>query len=825
MSGPLGSSQWMYSTSAFTIDQSLRFDDDSSTYLNRTPGSASNRKTWTFSTWMKMGNLVGSGSTSMFAAYWANSDNGYLQFGFDSSDRLGVWGYATTWRVSSQAFRDPGAWYHIVLAVDTTNDTAQNRIRVYINGSEITDWSTNNTVTEDLDTAVNYNGVHYLGSLSTTQAFHDGYLAEVHLVDGTQLTPASFGETDDDYGHWKPKRAGVTHGTNGFRLDFSNSAALGDDAAGSNDWTVNNLGAMDQVLDSPSNNFAVWNPNSKGEKDTGDSANDFVLSEGNLKNVQNGESYAAATIRPTSGKWYCEAYIIGNSSYGPNVRFVNIDYTSTGGTGAQNAAWNMYFRETSSELYRYSETTADNSPLGSVDLNAGNILQWAWDCDTGKVWIGNNNSNWRDASKGTTGDPEEGDNPTFTLSTGQVAKFLTPSISAGASTETYVQNFGQDGTFAGNRTLSGSQPYSDSEGNGSFFYEPPDGFLAVCTKNLPEPSFKPKEHFDMVLYTGNGGNQTISGYGFQPDLVISGCRSASQNSHVHDAVRGVENRLSLTAADAEQTDGALKTFTSDGYTFDTAGAMNTNTETYVNWSWKANGAGGANTDGSTNSTVSVNTTAGFSIVAYTGTSGPDTIGHGLGAIPQVIIVKDRTTGNQEWLMYNAFNTDDPETDYLRLDGTGATADNTFWNDTSPTSTVFSVGDSRPSNSAHGDNYIAYCWTPIAGYSNFGKYQGNGNPNGTFVYTGFQPAFVMTKAMTRSGNWTIKDTSGRTAHGNEDDSYAFWNAAGMGTGGAYNFDMLSNGFKWRNADENNNDISEHYLYMAFAEVPIKYANAL
>ena len=198
-------------------------------------------------------------------------------------------------------------------------------------------------------------------------------------------------------------------------------------------------------------------------------------------------------------------------------------------------------------IIEYDITNDVVSPV-LVDLNAGNILQWAWDCDTGKVWIGNNNSNWRDASKGTTGDPEEGDNPTFTLSTGQVAKFLTPSISAGASTETYVQNFGQDGTFAGNRTLSGSQPYSDSEGNGSFFYEPPDGFLAVCTKNLPEPSFKPKEHFDMELYTGNGGNQTISGYGFQPDLVISGCRSASQNSHVHDAVRGVENRLSLTAA-------------------------------------------------------------------------------------------------------------------------------------------------------------------------------------------------------------------------------------------------------------------------------------
>jgi len=224
---PIGSPQWMYASGEdFTIDQSLRFDDGSSAYLNRTPSSASNRRTWTFSAWMKMGTLVGSGSTSMFTAYWGNDDNGYLQFGFDSSDRLGVWGYDTTWRVSTQVFRDTSAWYHIVLAVDTTNDTAQNRIRVYINGSEITVWTTNNTVTEDLDTAVNYNGAHYLGSLSTTQAFHDGYLSEVHLIDGTQLTPSSFGETGD-YGEWKPiEVSGLTYGTNGFYLSFAGGGVI-----------------------------------------------------------------------------------------------------------------------------------------------------------------------------------------------------------------------------------------------------------------------------------------------------------------------------------------------------------------------------------------------------------------------------------------------------------------------------------------------------------------------------------------------------------------------------------------------------------------------
>jgi len=580
----------------------------------------------------------------------------------------------------------------------------------------------------------------------------------------------------------------------------------------------------DQVLDTPTNNFAVWSPISKGEKDTGDSANDFVLSEGNLKNVQNGESYAAATIRPTSGKWYCEAYIIGNSAYGPNVRYLNIDYSHTGGTGAHSAAWNMYWRETSSQLYRYNESTADNSPV-SADLNAGNIIQWAWDCDSGKVWIGNNNSNWRDASKGTTGDPEEGDNPTFTLSAGQVAKFLTPSITAGASTETYVQNFGQDGTFAGNRTLSGSQPYSDSEGNGSFFYEPPDGFLALCTKNLPEPSFKPKEHFDMVLYTGTGGNKTISGYGFQPDLVIGHCRSANQNTHVHDAVRGVEARLSLVNTSQEYADGALKTFTSDGYTFDTAGALNTGSETYVNWSWKANGSGSANTVGSINSTVSVNTTAGLSIVGYTGnaTSGA-TVGHGLGSTPNIVISKCRGT-NGSWCMFNAFNTDDPETDVLLMEQTGATSDSdNIWNDTYPTSTVFTIGNNASIN-ANNQTFIAYCWVAVDGFSNFGKYQGNGNPNGTFVYTGFRPAFVLTKAMTRTGHWTVKDTSGRFAQGNEDDSYMFWNAnTAQASDSAYKFDMLSNGFKWYSADDNHNDVSEHYLYMAFAEFPTKYANA-
>ena len=325
---------------------------------------------------------------------------------------------------------------------------------------------------------------------------------------------------------------------------------------------------------------------------------------------------------------------------------------------------------------------------------------------------------------------------------------------------------------------------------------------------------KPSDYFNTLTYTGDGSSsRNITGVGFQPDLLWIKNRDAAQYHFVFDAVRGVSKAIFPNETDAESTQiPCMSAFLSDGFTVGNDIASNGNGNGIVAWNWLANGAGSANTDGSISSTVSANTTSGFSIVSYTGTGSVATVGHGLGVAPKIVLVKRRSQASN-WCMYNE-NVGNTKALYLNNDTTGATS-STFWNNTTPTSSVFTVGSDAATNGS-GDTQIAYCFAEKSGYSSMGSYTGNGNANGTFVYTGFSPSFVMTKRTDSTSDWLICDNK-RPGY-NVINKKLFPNTSG--TEDSYDsFDFVSNGFKIRSSGTGHNASGGTYIYMAFAEEPL------
>ena len=325
---------------------------------------------------------------------------------------------------------------------------------------------------------------------------------------------------------------------------------------------------------------------------------------------------------------------------------------------------------------------------------------------------------------------------------------------------------------------------------------------------------KSTEHFNTKLYTGNGSTQSITGVGFQPDWSWLKSRNNTYDNFLYDAVRGQGKYLQSNRTSAEADTDQMTSFDSDGYTVGVTGGVATNGSgsTMASWNWKANGAGSANTAGSINSTVSVNTTSGFSIVSYTGTGSLATVGHGLGVAPAMIIIKNRSTTNG-WEVYHQSL---GNTKYMQLHTTSAEGTSaTRWNNTSPTSTVFTVNTEGGVNSS-GGNLIAYCFAEKQGYSKFGNYTGNGNNDGTFVYTGFKPAFVMLKNTTTAASWLMYDNK-RLGYNVDNNELVANTSAAEET---YDqIDILSNGFKMRANGTSTNKSGDTFIYMAFASAPL------
>jgi hypothetical protein len=412
-----------------------------------------------------------------------------------------------------------------------------------------------------------------------------------------------------------------------------------------------------------------------------------------------------------------------------------------------------------------------------------------------------------------------------------------------ANSEGLMWNFGQDSSFAGTKTAQGNQ---DGNGIGDFYYAPPTGFLALCTKNLPDPTVIPSEHFNTVTYTGDGGtNRGIIGIGFAPDFVWTKMRSGAWGHGQWDTVRGATKRLTSAEQDAEVTwTDAVKSFDSDGFTTGSNEDTNKSSSTFVAWNWKAGGApttdnvasagatptaGSVKIDGSNLGSalsgslaatrLSANTDAGFSVLTYSGNSTNSTVAHGLSKAPEMVIVKIRNLQGT-WAVYTKPLT---AAKLLFLDRpiVPSSSGAAFWNSTEPTASVFSLGTDGDSN-ATGYNYVAYCFHSVDGHSKVGSYTGNGSADGTFVYTGFRPAYVMFKSSSHAYTWGVSDSVRDTYNvvmGQLDPAYSVAEATD-----SRETDFLSNGFKIRQGNGERNSNGATYIYIAFAEMPFKHSNA-
>jgi len=779
----------------YFIDRSLRFRSSASAYLNRTPASAGNRKTWTWSGWVKRGKLttqqvvigINSASTNIFTLSFLVGDTLRVFNRNSGVDVLNL--------TSSSVYRDPSSWYHIVIQLDTTQATSADRAKLFVNGVQLTSFSTATYPSQNLDLVWNSNSYQHEIGRESTGSYLDGYLTEINFIDGQALDASSFGEYNSDTGVWQPKKYGGAYGTNGFYLNFSDNSTtttLGYDTSGnSNNWTANNISVTsgatyDSMTDVPTltsedaANYATLNPLA----DVASSPNYGTLSNANLKHTESGSgtgNYLCTMAIPSnSGKWYFEITadtLMPTYAYYPVMGLfpVGSEAAATLGFAGYNVEGLAYY---SSGGYYVNNSTSAGS---GTSISAGQTRCFAYDSDTGKLWIRTNGGAWENS-----GDPDAGTNPFATLD-GALDYFPYAANSQSSSTH----NFGQ-------------RPFA---------YTPPTGFKSLNTYNLPDSTIENGgEYFNTVLYTGTGPTPlSVTGVGFQPDWVWLKRRNNAGDHWLFDQVRGVEKLLETSTTDAElNLSQTLISFDADGFSLGTNTSYNSPTHNVVAWNWKANGSGVSNTDGIITSTVSANTTAGFSIVSWTnqGTN-TDTVGHGLGVAPKIYISKKASTTG-DWFVFYSFV--DGSHDYLLLNSTQAVVNHSI---ALPTSTVFTTG------AGNTDRYITYCFAEVEGYSKFGSYTGNGSTNGPFVYTGFRPAFVMFKRTNSTENWLITDNARNTSNVITNRLYPNLSAAeDSGTP----VDFLSNGFKIRAGAATPNVSGGTYIYMAFAENPFKNALA-
>jgi len=760
-----------------TIEQAIRFNDNDSAYLEKTFASAGNRQIWTWSAWIKL-----SGSTARQIIFGAAGGPSYISINENATGSAFFNLYNAGWYWETAAkYRDPSAWYHLVWAFDTTNATADNRMRFYVNGSEVTDYSTKHaTGSQNASGDINNNVAHRLGRHPSTTHYYDGYLAEINFVDGQQLAPTDFGETNSTTGQWVPVRYTGAYGANGFHITGADSADLGADATvNGNDWTSNGLSSDDAVLDSPTDNFCTLNPL--------DGAG--TLSDGNLVNAAPSASFVNRRMTfgvPSSGKW---AFRVKKSAN--NFMVGVIAPQQTDGDPDQNNIDALYYYDkggTSSGDLQTRRTGAlvvetTNPPAG---IAADTFMEVLIDKDNNRLGV------------------VIGGTAYIAVDAGVAIQDTMTQIFVATASSTATVDFGQSG-FTPSQT----------------------GYKALSTANLPDPTIAdPSAYFQTTLYTGNASTQEVNQSGnstFEPGLVWIKTRSNAASHALFDQVRGVNKQLRSDSSGAEYTvySDLLTAFDADGFTLGadaTVNNVNVNTYTYAAWQWAADGTtGSSNTDGSITSTVSAGT-SGFSIVSYTGTGANATVGHGLGVAPQMIIIKNRPDADN-WIVYHEAM---GATKGLTLNSTAAaTTASTFWNNTAPTSSVFSIGSGGGTNGS-GDAQIAYCFAEVEGFSKFISYEGNASTDGPFIHCGFRPSFVLIKNIDAAEDWWIQDAAREPFNGGNMARIAPNSSAAEADNVAW-FDFVSNGLKVRYNAGGINSSGTH-IVMAFAESPFKTATA-
>ena len=793
MPGPIPSAELMMGTSGpsgidlgVTIINSARFilGDSQSSAITMVDSDGTQ---WTISFWMKRGNL-GSTAQTIFGAGPGTSNFSQLKlFGNGTIGFIQKVAAATVSDVITDAFfRDPTAWYHVVVNYDSDQAVDTDRLVIFINGVSM-NLTHSNPIDSGRTVHINENALNALGRRPAgfDDNFFDGLLAEFNFIDGLTKVATEFGKFNPE-GHWIPQSYGGAYGTNGFRLNFADNTNFGKDVSGNgNDLTDVNLTTDSQSVDTPTDNAATLNPV--------EPVSNLTLTEANLKAATSTAAYtsAYATQWANQGKWYWEITVDAIATE-ENIMmgWLEMPGDPDAQIGSDNYGWALQFQT--------ADNTADVIHNGAVaatltpahDLIATDVIGMAIDIDAGKIWWSINGT-YIDG-----GDPGAGTGANITDAT------IT----------------GFDGRVGVSVNTTGNNCHAAFDKD-TIITAAPSGFKTFQTSSLSDDEFPiptGSDHFDILLYTGDGvseavGGNPVTGLSFSPDIVWIKNRSATDEHGLADTVQGVTKHWNVDNFIARITDiEGLMTFDSGGFTVGSRVQFNTNTENYVAWCWKRG------------------IVPGLDIIEYTGNgSAGKTIAHNLGAVPQIVIVKAQDAALWYSRVFVANYLDgsgnpitDPETDHIRLGFVGSVVDNPgSWNDVLPSSTIVTLGNASAVNQS-GKVFTMYVFREIEGFSKFGYFNGKAALDGSFIWTGFRTKWWLQKRTDSSDNWWLQDVtrSGRGIEGNDNDEFFFVDVANSEGSGDARMDFLSNGVKLRRSWVGKR------IFMAFAEHPFKYARA-
>lgn len=754
------------------IEQSVIFDGSSA--FDRTPSVDGDRQNWTFAAWVR---IVPGTAMSLFIA-GASSGGGAAYTGgyINANGTISLWWNTPSAAIatSTAVFRDIG-WYHIALSADGSNLT------LYVNGEQRAQGAISG------NGAVNHSAEkHSIGDDPATGSAHlHGALADVHFLDGTALTEAQINATFlRDWPHGggtiqAPKAAsGLTYGTNGVHLDFSNASAFGEDQAGSNDWTPTGFVGGDQSLNVPGREYPIINPLIPSN---------VTYSDGGLTAaIASGES-AKATLGAATGEWYFEVKInnVANTYIGicsDNVSAFT-SYTPTGESIMCNNVGN---------LFNGVPSLVPIDALPSIATN--DVIGVAFDADAKRVWW-SKNGQW------------------YTADAASESAIAVAVVEAGNNGYDF-SSWSGDVIFPAFGTSNSGNNITANFGQRSFVYTPPAGFKALHTGNLPTPEYHGGDWFNTLLYSGDSTtNRNVTGAGFEGDLAWFKDRGALASHVLIDRLRSGYPTLFSNTAEAEIDENEFQNFIADGVTISrnpTYDRVNLSGHNYALWLWKAGGAGVANTDGSIASTVSVAPSGHFSIITYTGTGVNATVGHGLPGAPEMLVSIPRDDAASSWVVWHKGLTGIGY--FVPLNGDAAEAVSAQY--TSVSATTYGVGGGANANLS-GQLQLTYCFRSVPGLCAVGSYIGNGSADGPFVWTGFKPRWLMVKRVDGTGNWAIWDTARDPYNPAYKLVWADGNWAEI-TSASYELDVSPQGFKLRNSVAERNASGGTYLYLALAE---------
>ena len=710
-----------------------------------------------------------SGGSNAFGIYDGSpGGNGSLVIRRVGAGTLMVERHNQAFDITGAAFSE-NTWHHVAVTRDSSNN-----VRLFVDGTQSGSTSTNNTY--------NYSGLFRLGR--DNNEFTNGYISNLRLIKGTALYTSNFTPPTGNLGNVTNTKLLMAQSTTSVLAATVKPDDLNITAPG-------NYAGVDSVLDSPTNysngtvggNYATFNPLSWAMSSNGGVNPGALISDGNLRSDGNGAwASAIATMAiPHTGKWYFEYGVLGdNTNIGLFKPVYDYDGTIRDSTGSR-ACWYGF----NGTVYHWVTGYVTDSTAPDT-YGSGDIIALAVDSDAFTVGYYKN------------GVLQYTQTLVAALQTELTAGNMFPGVDTYGGVDCTI-NFGQQG----------------------FAYSPPTNYKALCAENLPAPAVADgSTAFTSSLYTGNGSTQSISTTGLSPDFVWIKGRNFSGDHALFDTVRGVTKRLRSNQTNAENTDAnTLTAFNSSGFSVGSSSAVNNNGYSFVAWAWDAGTSTVSNTDGNITSQVRANTTTGTSIVSYTGNGSiGQTVGHGLNSAPTFIIAKNR----DYVIRWPIFHTDVGPGNALILNTTGTPTGGTgIWGNTDPTSSVFTISNDGEAN-RNGDDYIAYCFAPIPGFSKFGVYGGTALTNGPLVQTGFRPAWVLIKNISIVENWLLFDSARDPVNGVVD--YLLPNDTGSESSSQVWLDFLSNGFKIRATNSAINGQQHSIVYMAFAEHPLKTVRA-